>query len=144
MKILLDTNILLDVLARREPFYEDSAAVWNLAESGVVSGYVSAISFNNVYYIVRRFGDRRKAHRAVTALNQLFHVAPVDGRVMDRAVASSIKDFEDAIQWASACEIGVERIITRNARDFPTERPVALSPTEFLQTPGEHPGERGT
>jgi len=134
MKLLLDTNVLLDVLAKREPFYDDSASIWAYVEAGRAEGVVSAISFNNVYYIVRRFSNRPKAIRAVETLSQLFQVAPVNARVIQKAIASSIKDFEDAIQWASDTEVGIDRIITRNTQDFPTDLPVALSPTEFLST----------
>jgi predicted nucleic acid-binding protein len=134
MKLLIDTNVLLDVLTRREPFYQDSSKVWEYIESGRAEGHVSAISFNNVYYIVRRLGHRRKANRAVKLLSQLFQVAAVDADTLDRAIASSMRDFEDAIQWACAVQIDANQIITRNTKDYPAANPVAVSPTEFLDT----------
>jgi predicted nucleic acid-binding protein len=134
MKLLIDTNVLLDVVARREPFCEDSSKVWEYVESGRAEGYVSAISFSNVYYVVRRVAGRRKASRAIELLRQLFEVATVDADTLDRAVDSSLKDFEDAIQWACALQVGANRIITRNTRDYPATRPVAVSPAEFLKT----------
>jgi predicted nucleic acid-binding protein len=137
MKFLLDTDVLLDVLAQREPFYDDSARVWEQVESGRAEGYVSAISFNNIYYIVRRVGDRRRARRAVALLHRLFLVAPVDSETLDRAIGASLRDFEDAIQWACATAADVNQIITRNTRDYPTDHPVAMTPTEFLQTIAE-------
>jgi len=137
MKLLIDTNVLLDVLARREPFCEDSSRAWEYIESGRAEGYVSAISFSNVYYIVRRVADRRKASRAVKLLSQLFEVATVDADTLHRAVDSSMRDFEDAIQWACALQVSANQIITRNTRDYPAARPVAVSPAEFLKTVSE-------
>lgn len=138
MKLLIDTNVLLDVLTRREPFLEDSSKVWEYVESGRAEGYVSASSFNNIYYIVRRVADRRKASRAVKLLRQLFQVAAVDADTLDRAIGSSMKDFEDAIQWVCALQVDANQIITRNTRDYPATRPVAVSPAEFLKTiPGK-------
>jgi len=134
MKLWIDTNVLIDVLAKRQPFHDDSAKVWALVEAGQAEGYISAISFNNVFYIVRRFGNRQKAHRAVVALSQLFQVAPVDAKTLQRAISASISDFEDAIQWISATDLGVDRFITRNTRDFPATTPVVLTPTEFFKT----------
>ena len=134
MRLLIDTNVLLDVLTRRDPFCEDSSKVWEHVESGRAEGYVSTISFSNVYYIVRRVADRRKASRAVKLLRQLFEVATVDADTLDRAIGSSMKDFEDAIQWACALQINANQIITRNTRDYPAARPVAVSPAEFLET----------
>ena len=133
MRLLIDTNVLLDVLAEREPFYEDSSRVWEHVESGRAEGYISAVGFNNIYYIVRRVSDRRKARRAIVLLRQLFEVAPVDEDTLDRAISSSIKDFEDAIQWACASQVSANQIITRNTQDYPVARPVAMSPAEFLR-----------
>ena len=133
MKLLLDTDVLLDVLAEREPFYGDSVRVWEYVERKMAEGWVSAISFNNIYHIVRRVGDRRKARRAIALLHELFQVAPVDTDVIGRAIGAPMRDFEDAIQWACAIAGGIDQIVTRNTRDYPVAYPAAVTPTEFLQ-----------
>jgi len=82
VKIFLDTNVLLDVLLDRKPFYADSAAVWTLAERRTIEGLISAISFNNVYYVVRRLADRTRARRAVRLLSATFATVACDERVL--------------------------------------------------------------
>ena len=133
MKVFYDTNVLLDVLLGREPFYEDSARTWTLAEMGRVDGYVSAVSFTNVFYIVDGARDREEAERVVHEMVGIFTPAACNDRVIRQAVEADISDFEDAVQYFSALHAGADNIITRNAADFPrqTEMPV-LSPQEFL------------
>lgn len=65
MKVLLDTDVLLDVLAKRDPHYENASGIWSLAEQGQVQGCVSAISFNNIYYVIRKLGSNTKARHAM-------------------------------------------------------------------------------
>ena len=77
MKVFLDTNVLLDILAKREPFYTASAEVWSLAESGAVQGCISTISFNNIYYVVRKMAGKCNADKALRILRDIFvPVAP--------------------------------------------------------------------
>ena len=132
MTVFVDTNILLDVIAQRESFYEPAALVWGRVESGKVRGLVSAISFNNVFYIVRRFADRRHAAEAVRLLRSVFDVVPVNARVIDAAIECRMNDFEDAIQYQCALQSRARYLITRNPRDFPAGGPAVVSPDEFL------------
>lgn len=76
MKVFVDTNVLLDVLAQSEPFYSDAARIWSLAERGRIEGLVSAISFNNIYYIVRRASNRKSADRSLHLLRGVFSPVP--------------------------------------------------------------------
>ena len=98
MKVLFDTNILIDVLARREPFFADSAQVWTLAERGAVEGLVSVISFNNIYYIVRKLRSRKTAERMMILLRNTFTTVALDDQILNQAIDAGFKDFEDAIQ----------------------------------------------
>ena len=132
MTIFLDTNILLDVIAQREPFYGPAALIWGMAESGKARGLVSAISFNNVYYIVRRFAGRARAMEAVEILRDIFDVVPVNRRIIDAAIESGMGDFEDAIQCQCASRAKARYLITRNPKDFPAAGPPVVSPEEFL------------
>ena len=72
MKLFIDTNLLLDVLAEREPFYASAARVWSLCETGVCKGFVSATSFNNVFYIVRRARNADVARKALVLMRDIF------------------------------------------------------------------------
>jgi len=132
MRVFLDTNILLDVIAEREGFYESASLVWGLAEAHKVRGLVSAISFNNVFYIVRRFAGRPRASEAVRLMRQVFDVVAVNSRTIDAAVESAMKDFEDAIQYHCALQGKAQYLITRNPQDFPTDGPIVVSSEEFL------------
>lgn len=134
MNVLVDTNVLLDVLAKREPFYEDSAAVWTLAEEGKICGFVSALSFSNVYYIVRRLKDRRTADRAMRILRDTFSAVACDEQVLTQAIDAGMRDFEDAIQYFSALRAESTCLISRNPNHYSRSALSVLSPTEFLVT----------
>lgn len=133
MKVFLDTNVLLDVLAQRKRFYADSAAVWTLAEQGRIDGLVSAVSFTNIFYVVRKLADARTAQNAVAMLRDVFTPFACDGRILALAIGGDIKDFEDAVQYHSALQAGADCMLSRNPDDFPRtgDCPV-LTPTEFL------------
>ena len=133
MKVLVDTNVLVDVVVERQPFYTDSVAIWTLAEQGQITGLVSAISFNNVYYVVRRLEDSKKARRALELLRDTFQVVACDQQVINQAMEAKFKDFEDAVQYVSAIRALADCLVSRNPGDFPTakECPV-LTPAEFL------------
>jgi predicted nucleic acid-binding protein len=135
MRVYVDTNVLIDVIAKRQPFYDDSAAIWTLSEQGQITGLVSAISFNNIYYVVRRLEDSRKARRALELLRDTFQFVACDQQVLNQAIGAKFKDFEDAVQYVSAIRASADCLVSRNPAHFPTAKdcPV-LSPKEFLAT----------
>src|SRR6185295_4639388 len=100
------------------PFAEAADGTWKLVEEGLLTGYVSAISFNNIFYIARKKDGVAKAVQALRLVRGVFRVVPLDELILDRALASSGRDFEDAIQGASATRIAADYIVTRNSRDF--------------------------
>ena len=118
MRVLFDTNVLLDVLGHREPFHEAALALWSLVEAGKIDGVISAISFNNVYYVVRKSNGQQPAIAAVRALRQRFRVVALGATIIDDALRSGIGDREDAIQYASAARVGADCIVTRDATGF--------------------------
>ncbi len=85
MKIFVDTNVLLDVLAKREPFYKDAARIWSMAERGRIEAQVSVISFNNIYYILRRAGNRKAAEQALRLMRNVFTAVPLNTQVLNQA-----------------------------------------------------------
>lgn len=133
MRVLVDTNVLVDVVVERQPFYTDSVAFWTLAEQGQLTGLVSAISFTNIYYIVRRLEDTKKARRALQLLRDIFQVAACDQQVINQAINAKFKDFEDAVQYVSAVHAAADCLVSRNPSHFPaaSDCPV-LTPAEFL------------
>lgn len=134
MRVLVDTNVLLDVLGQREPFWKDSAHIWTLAETGRLDAWISAISFNNVYYIVRKWGGRSRAETSLRLLRDVFDAVDLTRRVLAQAMDAGFQDFEDAIQYFSAQQVGADAIVTRNPDDFPRADPPALAPGELLAT----------
>jgi predicted nucleic acid-binding protein len=134
VNVLVDTNILLDVLARREPFYADSARVWTLAETGQVAGFASALSLPNLFYLVRRTKGPKAARKGISILRDIFTLVPLDVQIASQAIDADIKDFEDAIQFFSALRCGATTLITRNPKDFPSGDVAIQPPAEFLAT----------
>jgi predicted nucleic acid-binding protein len=132
MKILVDTNILLDVLTQRRPFFKDAAMVWSLIHDGLLDGFVSAISVNNLYYIVRKLRDRETAESFVDDLLRDFGIVSLTKNILQQSRTVAGKDFEDSIQYFSAIQEGCEFLLTRNKKDFPTAGVQILNPTEFL------------
>lgn len=132
MKIFVDTNVLLDVLTQRTPFYDDAAVVWSLVEQGIVSGSISAMSVNNVFYIARKLKSLEYAQGLVDKILKDFHVIPLDYEILKLARTISNRDYEDLIQYFSAIKSGCTYLITRNKKDFPESGIDLLLPKEFL------------
>lgn len=132
MRLFVDTNLLLDVLAERKPFYSSAARIWSMCETGVCEGLVSAISFNNVFYIVRRARNVDAARRAVILMRDIFTSVAPDQQILNQAIDSDIRDFEDAIQFFSAQRACADYLLTRNTSDFPKTQLPILAPDEFM------------
>lgn len=133
MRIFVDTNILLDVLTKRAPFYENSAMIWSLVEQGIVTGYISAISVNNVFYISQKLNDRKYAQGLVDKILKDFQIIAVDYEILKLSRTISDRDYEDLIQYFSAIRSGSKYVITRNIRDFPETGVEVIAPNEFLK-----------
>ncbi|MBA3846718.1 MAG: PIN domain-containing protein [Planctomycetes bacterium] len=136
MKALIDTNVLLDVIARRAPFFNDSAMVWTMAEQGRIHGLVSAISLTNIYYIGRKLNGRDAAIKALTLIRDSFAIVECDAQILGQAIDAVMrgesKDVEDAVQFFSAARAGAQCLVTRNPGDFAQNFCPVVSPTEFL------------
>lgn len=134
MKLLVDANILLDVLQAREPFVRNSSLIWKICETGKVEGYISALTFANLVYVMRKELDPKGIHDVLGKLQLIFHISALSEADLKRASEMEWKDFEDAIQCATAERIGADCIITRNVRDFLQSRKVfTFTPAEFLE-----------
>lgn len=131
-KLMIDANILLDVLSNRKPFVEDSSLIWKLCESNRAEGYVSSLTFANIVYILRKELSPSQIKDLLSKLSLIFHFIPLDISDLQEAAQLEWKDFEDAIQSATAKRIHADYIITRNVRDFSNSKVIAFSPTEFL------------
>jgi predicted nucleic acid-binding protein len=133
MRALVDTNILLDLVLDRTPFVEDATVIWDACRAERFIGYVSAISPLNVFYVVRRARDGAIARQAVEDVLAAFDVCSVDAEALETALALPLKDFEDAVQLASALAYQLDAIVTRDPNDFAGASLPVYSPADFLK-----------
>ena len=132
MRLLIDGNIILDVLQNREPHVVDSAKIWKLCETDQVEGYVSALTFSNLVYIMRKELSPEKINEVFKSLGLIFRFADLTVSDLTKAAEQQWDDFEDALQAATAERIHADNIITRNVKYFKQSKIVAFTPTEFL------------
>jgi predicted nucleic acid-binding protein len=137
-KLLVDTNIIIDLLAKRREFYAEAAYLFSLADQRKVELYVCSLSFANTHYILNRQLNESKVREILRKLKVLVHVISFDSKVLDLALNSEFKDFEDAIQYYAAMESDIDIIITRNLKDFiKSDIPVMTGAQFFQMNKGE-------
>ena len=130
-RVFLDTNILLDVTMHREEFLPDAVHIWNDCETGKALGLVSAISLNNVHYIMRKRLPSVSALECIRHILNIFTVVPLDTSILRMAVDFPQKDFEDAIQLFSALQAKADCIVTRDRAHFSADYLPILTPAEY-------------
>lgn len=133
MKLLIDANILLDVLQNRKQYVQASSVIWKLCETEQAKGYVSALTFANLVYIMRKELDPQKIEETLEALSLIFEF--VDFSVSDLTHAAELAwdDFEDAVQSVTAERVHADYIITRNIRDFAKSKVMVFTPSELIE-----------
>jgi predicted nucleic acid-binding protein len=132
LRILFDTNVVLDVLLDREPFSSISAKLFSKVESGEISGYVCATTITTIHYLARKVIGVDPAMEEIKKLMKLFEVAPVNRAVLGSAVSSDFKDFEDAVVHESALYKEAQGIVTRDLNGFKQSKIYVYSPEELL------------
>lgn len=132
MKVLFDTNVVLDVLLDREPHVHASAQVLALVERGEICGSLCATTVTTLFYLCNRALDIRQARAHIVALLRLFDIAPVNRMVLANALDTAFADFEDAVLHDAARHLECQYIVTRNVRDFAAATMPVYTPAEFL------------
>lgn len=135
--LFLDTNIIIDMLANRQPFSVAAAKLFDLAEKGKVKLFVSALSYSNIYYIVKKICTHKEMIALLQDLENLTETLDVTKLVISKSLMSDFKDFEDAIQYNTAIsskEITI--IVTRDAKDYKNSVLSVLTPDEVLSIIG--------
>ena len=132
MKLFLDTNIVIDVLAAREPFVADSRAVFNLCETGKANGCISALTLCTISYVLRKLVTPVTMRAKLRDLRNVLTPVDLSVSLLDKAISSKLADFEDAVQFYTAVYSEADYIITRNVKHFPQENIPVLTPTDFL------------
>lgn len=132
MKVLLDTNIIIDVALERDPFVGDSEQILSFVEEGRIEGYISASTFSDLYYIIRKDKGRELTLEFLRSISSFCRVATVDESVISRALTLNFRDFEDAIQYSTAVANKLDAIITRDPTDFPVSTPRIWTPAQLI------------
>jgi len=130
--VLCDINFILDIFLKREPFYTPAARLFSIIEGKKIHGYLSALSFPTLFYLLAKELKREKAMRILEKLRIVFDVAAVDEKVIDLSLVSGFKDFEDAVQYYSAMQVQADCLVTRNKADYRVDPLPILTPEEFL------------
>ena len=133
-QILLDTNIVLDLLARRMPFYDEAAELLSLADRKTISLSLSSLSLANTHYILTKYTTEREARTIIRNFKVLVQVLSFDDKITDLALNSDFKDFEDAIQYFTAIENDQELIVTRNMSGYRKSKIPVMTAREFIQS----------
>jgi predicted nucleic acid-binding protein len=133
MKILIDANVLLDYLAKREPFRESAEAIVDACVSGKVDGSIAAHSFSNIFYILRKVFSVAERKQLLLDLCELFSVEGIGRGAIEAALTNeAFDDFEDALQMECAYAAGADYIITRDPKDYAGSSVPIISPDEFF------------
>lgn len=132
-KIFVDTDVVFDLLAKREPFYTYAAQLFTNADKQEVTICVSSLCFRNLNYILSRQKSATDARKILSRFKVLVKVLPVDDKIVELALNSDFGDFEDAIQYYCAIENGINILITRNLKDFKQARIPVLTAEEFVK-----------
>lgn len=133
MKVLLDTDVNLDFILQRQPFYTEAKAIFVHLAKGNFEGYVSGITPLNIFYIARKVFGNEKTRLEISNLLQLVKVCSINYQILEQALMSNISDYEDDAQNESAIAENLHAIITRNVKDFSNSTLKIYTPTEFLQ-----------
>ena len=133
-RIFIDTNIMLDLLGERKPYYEPIAKIATLAEKGKLTMLVSPISFASVNYFIAKFESAKIAREKLRKFKVLCDISSLGEQTIEKALNSSVKDFEDALQYVSATESECEIIITRNGKDFKKSLLPVMTADEYLKS----------
>jgi predicted nucleic acid-binding protein len=131
-KVFLDTNIIIDLLAQREPFYKDAQALFTLADQGQIELQISALSFANASYALSKYHQVATAKKYLQQFKVLVSILPLDDKTIELALASEFQDIEDGFQYFTALTHGAQVIITRNKKDFKAAQLPVLNASEYL------------
>jgi len=128
-QVFIDTNVIIDFLADREPFSEYAAILFQLAKENKIKIFVSAVSFNNTYYILRKVTSNKRALSLISEIEGYVGIQETNRNIIQKALKSNFKAFEDAIQYFSAVQLGdIDIITTRDIKDFKKSELPVLSP----------------
>ncbi|MFV0593330.1 MAG: PIN domain-containing protein [Draconibacterium sp.] len=134
-KVLIDSDVVLDTLFDRKPFVEFSSAILRLCETGKIKGYLTPLIYSNVYYLLRQIATHEKVIEKLKQLLEITDILSMDRKVVESALNSGFKDFEDSLQNFSAINSGgVNLILTRNLKDYKNSELGIFTPETYLKS----------
>jgi len=134
-KIFVDTNIVIDLLSRREPFFEEAASLFSLADKKLIELTVSSLTIAHTSYALLRQMDSNKAKSILRKLILIVNILSLDDKIIGLALNdNTFSDFEDGLQHFTAIENGQELIITRNLKDFKNSKLPTMTAKQFIET----------
>ena len=131
-KVFVDTDIIYDLLAKREPFYQAAARLFTLADEGKIQIYISSLSIANIHYLLSKETSSFEAQKIVRKFKLLVQIAPLNEKIIDLSLNSEFNDFEDAIQYFSALQNEIGILLTRNLKDYKKAQITVLTAQYFI------------
>lgn len=133
-KVLFDTNIILDIALKRNPHFDDASRLFGLIDKKIITGNITASTITDIYYISKKEKGHNETMNFIINLIKVVDVIGVDKEVILNAIASDMKDFEDAVQVSAAKFNEIKIVITRNKSDFADSTLEIFTPLEFLHS----------
>ena len=131
-RLFLDTNIVLDLLGEREPFYQSAAKIATLADKGKILIYVSSLTYSTVFYLLSRYESNEAVKGKIRKFKVIAKTSDLTDKIIDKGLSSKFNDFEDSLQYYCAVNSECNIIITRNGKDFKESDLPVLTPDEYL------------
>ena len=132
MRVFIDTNVMLDLLGERIPFYDPIAKIATLADQGEITMVVSALSYATIFYLLEKYESKENASEKLRKFKIISKVSEVDETIIEKGLTSAFADFEDALQYYCAVKSECNVLITRNQKDFKESTIPVMAPGEFL------------
>jgi predicted nucleic acid-binding protein len=137
-KLLIDTNIVIDLLAKREPFYTSAAQIFSLADKQMLELSISSLTFANTNYVLSRLKSTQEARGILRRFRVLVKVLQLNEKLIDLALNdNNFMDFEDGLQYYTAIENGQDIIVTRDLKDFKESKIPVMTAEEYLVSSGQ-------
>jgi len=132
-KVFVDTNIVIDLLAKREPFYKDAQDLFTLSDKKEIQLQISSLSFANAYYSIVKHHKTVDAKKYLSKFKVLVEILPLEDKAIELALASDFGDFEDGLQYFIAMDYECDIIVTRNKKDFKNSKIPVMTAAEYLK-----------
>jgi len=133
-KVFIDSDIILDLLCKRQPFYNFAAEVFTLGDTGKIELVTTSVVFANVFYMLRKILGIDKAKELLRKLRIMVSVISVEEKIVDLALNSKFSDFEDGLQYFTARENNISILLTRNLKDYKEKELIIQTPEEYLKS----------